>query len=83
MNETLEKTADRAEEIFRGGIEKELLSQGQGGLFVAVEPDSGDYFLGKTISEANRASRAKYPGRLIHTFRVGHRAAVHVGGVSP
>ena len=48
--------------------------------FVAIEPISGDYFLGQTVSEAIGASRAQHPDRLAHALRVGHRAAVHLGG---
>jgi len=32
--------------------------------FVAIEPESGDYFLGRTISEAIGAARRAYPNRL-------------------
>ena len=47
--------------------------------FVAIEPISGDYFTGITLSEAIGASRAKHPDRLAHALRVGHSAAVHFG----
>ena len=47
--------------------------------FVVIEPESGDYFLGKTLSEATRAARKSYPDRLTHAMRVGHRAALHFG----
>ena len=47
--------------------------------FVVIEPTSGDYFLGRTLSEALGASRTKYPDRLAHALRVGHKAAIHFG----
>ena len=47
--------------------------------FVAIEPESGDYFLGKTLSEATTAARNSYPDRLTHVMRVGHKAAIHFG----
>jgi len=47
--------------------------------FVAIEPESGDYFLGKTLNEATQAARQIYPDRLTHAMRVGHRAALHFG----
>ncbi len=47
--------------------------------FVAIEPISGEYFLGRTLSEAIGASRLKYPDRLAHALRVGHKAAIHFG----
>ena len=49
--------------------------------FVAIEPDSGEYFLGDTFDEAVKSARAKYPSRLSHTIRIGHRAAFHLGGL--
>jgi hypothetical protein len=48
--------------------------------FVAIEPESGEYFLGDTFDAAVKAARAKYPSRLSHTLRIGHRAAFHLGG---
>jgi hypothetical protein len=47
--------------------------------FVAVEPISGDYFLGKSLSDAVNAARDAHPDRLVHTLRVGHAAAVYFG----
>lgn len=47
--------------------------------FVAIEPISGDYFVADSMSDAIGSSRRKYPDRLVHTFRIGHAAAVHFG----
>jgi hypothetical protein len=47
--------------------------------FVAIEPESGDYFLGKRLSEAMAAARRAHPDRLAHAMRVGHPAALHFG----
>lgn len=52
------------------------------GDFVAVEPDSGDYFLGKTLSEAIQAARAVHTDRFPVVFRVGHKAAVEIGALN-
>jgi hypothetical protein len=38
--------------------------------FVAIEPESGDYFLGKTLSQATQAARKNYPHRLTHVIHV-------------
>jgi hypothetical protein len=47
--------------------------------FVAIEPDSGDHFLADTFDAAVKAARSKYPSRLSHTIRIGHRAAFNIG----
>jgi hypothetical protein len=51
--------------------------------FVAIEPESGDFYLGKTLSEAIQAARAAHPGRLPFVLRVGHQATVELGVVAP
>jgi len=74
----VEEFVRRAEEIYatrlRSVLEPEHVDE-----FVAIEPESGDYFLGKTLSEATRAARESYPDRWTHAMRVGHRAALHFG----
>lgn len=38
--------------------------------FVAVEPDSGDYFIDKDSSVASRQCREKHPEKIPHIFRI-------------
>lgn len=38
--------------------------------FVAVEPDSGEYFVDKDSSIASRQCREKHPGKIPHVFRI-------------
>jgi len=47
--------------------------------FVAIEPVSGDYYLGKTLSDAIGQARKAHPDRLAHAVRIGHRTTVHFG----
>jgi len=46
------------------------------GQFVAVEVDSGDYFLGPTPLEAINNGKSKYPEKSFHVMKVGYKAAV-------
>ncbi len=68
----------RSEEIYatrlRAVLEPEHMDE-----FVVIEPESGDYFLGRTLREAAAAARRLYPDRLTHAMRVGHTAAIHFG----
>jgi hypothetical protein len=50
--------------------------------FVAIEPDSGDYFIADNLSDAIQGIRQKYPERLAYAMRVGHPAAIHIGVLS-
>ena len=47
--------------------------------FVAIEPESGDYFLGKTLSEAIQAARTANPTNLPFALRIGHESTVELG----
>lgn len=74
----LNSFVQRAEEIYDSQI-RSVLEPQHTDEFVAIEPESGDYFLGNTLSEAIGAARRSYPDRLAHAMRVGHKAAVHFG----
>ena len=76
MTQTLPDTR----QIAREG--KRLLESIQGhfgeqdyGRFVAIDVDSGDYFLGETAIEATRKAQAKYPGKVFYLGRIGCRTA--------
>ncbi len=70
------------ERVFRKGKRlyqtklKALLEPLHTGKFAAIEPDSGDYFLGTKMLEAVLLARAKYPNKQVYIVRVGFRAAV-------
>ena len=68
----------RAKEIYVSQLQVELESQHLD-RFVAIEPESGDYFLGDSFDEVVKAARTNYPSRLSHTIRIGHSAAFHLG----
>ena len=70
--------ADRAKRIYAERLRAELEPDHRD-RFVAIEPDSGDHFLGNTLDEAVFAAIDKHPDRLTHVIRVGHRAALHIG----
>ena len=71
---------DRAKRIYADQLQAALESQHRN-RFVAIEPESGDYFLGDTFDEAVKLARTEHPSRLSHAIRIGHRAAFHLGGV--
>jgi hypothetical protein len=69
---------DPAKQIYANRLQTDLESRHMD-QFVAIEPESGDYFLADTFDEAVKSARTKYPSRLSHTIRIGHRAAFHIG----
>ena len=71
----LYERADRFyQERLRSELERSHLNS-----FVAIEPESGDYFLGLTLSEASAAASVAHPDRRCCILRVGHSVALHIG----
>ncbi len=63
------------EEDLRSRLEQEHKDD-----FVAIEPSSRSYFVGKTFLEVALAAKEAYPERKSFVIRVGHEAAFHIGG---
>ena len=59
---------------------KMLLEPTHSGEYIAIEPDSGRYFLGPTDAAATNAARAAIPDRIFYLMRVGYKAAYTIGG---
>lgn len=47
--------------------------------FVAIEPESKSYFVGKSFLEAAMAAKSAFPNRKSFVLRIGHEAAFHIG----
>ena len=73
-----ESVAEAAKRIYEATL-RETLEAKFLNAFVAIEPVSGEYFIGATLSEAIGAAREKFPNRLAHALRTGHKAAVEFG----
>jgi hypothetical protein len=72
--------ARRAEAVYaqrlKGKLEAEHRDE-----FVAIEPESGDYFLGRTLSDAVWEAYRAYPERQTYVMRIGWPVAVEAVGV--
>ena len=68
----------KAEMIYEARLQA-LLEPEHEDEFVAIEPESGEYFLGKTMNDTAKTARSAYPGRMTHVMRIGHRTALHLG----
>jgi hypothetical protein len=74
----LDDLVRNAESLYQRSLRTEL-EKTHPDEFVAIEPVSGEYFLGRTLSQAIGAARVAHPDRLSHAIRVGHKAALHFG----
>ena len=56
--------------------------RGKKGLIAVIEPKIGEYFLGKTLIEALKIARDKYPESIFYSIRIGYPSAHwHKGGI--
>ena len=66
---------------------KEVLAKvhslkGNKGMIAAIEPDTGEWFLGKTLLEALKKAKKKYPDSIFYSIRIGSSFAhEHKGGI--
>jgi hypothetical protein len=59
---------------------KPLLEPAHNGEYLAIDPDSGRYFLGLTDVAATKAARQALPDRVFYLMRVGYKTAYTIGG---
>lgn len=78
VSQNTQDVARQAKRIYKEQLQASL-EESHKNEFVAIEPVSGEYFLGRTLSEAIGAARREHPDRLAHAIRVGHKAAIHFG----
>jgi hypothetical protein len=74
----VQDVARRGQELYDQRLRSTLEAQHHG-FFVAIEPDSGDYFIAPKLDEAIQAARAAHPDRLVYAVRIGFGAAVELG----
>jgi len=67
--------AAKARKIYYEQLKQTLEASSQG-KFVAIEVNSGDYFLGSTPLEAINNGKQRYPEEIFHVMKVGYKAAV-------
>ena len=67
--------AMKARRIYNERLKRNLESCCRG-QFIAIEADSGDYFLGPTPLEAIQGGKSKHPKKSFHVMKVGYKAAI-------
>ncbi len=77
MNNNASEKHSNAQKIY-ANIRHKLEPQ-QNGKIVAIDIESGDYFLGATVLEAYDQAIRKHPSATFVYLRVGHPAAYTIG----
>jgi hypothetical protein len=63
--------------VWYEGIKAELEPEHKG-RFVAIDPDTGDYFLGDRGIEATLQAKEKYPDKVFYLARIGYPTAYNL-----
>ncbi len=74
-----DELVERGQQIYDEQL-KDLLEPAENGRFVAIEPDSGKYFLGDKGIDALLRGRAAIADKLFYLVRIGYPAAYKIGG---
>ena len=73
-----EQVAEKGEKVYQEQLKKKLEPKFKG-RFVAIEVNSGEYFMGDSLLQSLQKARAKYPDRLFHTIRIGYEGVFKMG----
>ena len=65
------------ESNLRAQMEEEHL-----GKFIAVEPESGQFFIGETFMECALQAKKEIPDKMSFVIKIGSDAAVHIGSAT-
>ncbi len=68
--------AEKGIEIYNQQLKSELEKTHQGD-YVAIEVDSGKYFIDKTDIEALMKARRQFPHKVFYLVKIGSRAVIH------
>jgi len=56
--------------------------KGKKGMLAMIEPETGEWFLGRTALDALKKAKGKYPDKIFYCIRIGSPFAhEHKGGI--
>lgn len=73
--------AQKGEDIYRQRILPEISEEALKGKIVAIEVESGDYFIDDNSLKAITHAQTKYPDKMFYLKRIGYRAVHKSYGV--
>jgi hypothetical protein len=68
------RLAEVGERLYEENLKTKLEPTTHNGKIVVIDAESGDYFLGKNLHEANEEARKKYANKVFYAIKVGYPA---------
>ena len=81
VSERSRTVAQRAKQIYVDCLQLRLTAE-HPNEYVAIEPDSRDFFVADSFGQAVRDARTAHPDRISFVIRIGHDAAIHIGAAT-
>lgn len=70
----LSEFSQKGEDIYKAKILPKISFEDLKGKIMAIEVDSGDYFIESTVVKAITLAQKKYPDKKFYLKRIGYRA---------
>jgi hypothetical protein len=67
------KLAEVGKRLYEANLRSKLEPTHKGQI-VVIDAESGDYFLGENLHDANEKARKKYPNKVFYAIKVGYPA---------
>ena len=75
---TPEQIAEKGQKIYNEKLKTTLEASSQG-KFVAIDVETGEYFISDTLIGALQEAKSKYPNKLFHTIKIGSEGVFKMG----
>ena len=72
----------KSAKVFYESELKEQMEATRFGDFIAIEPESKQFFVASRFVDAALAAKNAIPEKMSFVIRIGHDAAVHIGAAS-
>jgi hypothetical protein len=76
------RLAEVAQQLYDEKLRPQLEPRYEGKI-VVIDAESGDYFMGETLHEANEKARKKYPDNVFYAIKVGYPAVYSFSSRTP
>ena len=80
MITSIDEIAKRGQEIYETKL-KGKLEKKSSGKYVAIDVETGEFFIGDTLEDAFQQAKKKYPTHIFHSVKIGSPGVFTVSGL--